>query len=58
MVFSSELLELVLTGTSGSLRDQPRPFMESRKEAEVMLLWSIRCVTLVGTDAEARSAEM
>lgn len=29
--------ELVLTGTSGSLRDQPKELTESRKEVEVMV---------------------
>lgn len=32
--------ELVLTGTSGSLRDQPNELTESRKEVEVMVALS------------------
>ena len=38
MVLRSGLVGLVLAGTSGSLRDQPKPFIESRKETDAMLL--------------------
>lgn len=35
---SNGFVEFVFAGTSGSLRDHPKPFMESRKEADAMLL--------------------
>lgn len=50
-MFSSGLVGLVLAGPSASLRDQPRPFKESRKEADVMLLLFDALCDFVRTDA-------
>lgn len=53
IVDSRGLVELVLAGTSASLRLQPRLFMESRKEAEVILLSEACCVTSQCADTGA-----